>query len=100
MPPAHVHLDCEEAYFVLDGEVTFIVDDSELIKGREAFVLLPSGTSHTFGNRGAEPARVLVIHAPALDRYFAALEDLWRRPVPPTLEQEQSLMRRYGMHPA
>lgn len=100
MPPPHVHTDCEEAYFVLDGAVTFVLDGEERVEGPQTFVLVPDGTAHTFGNRSGQPARLLVLHAPALDGYFAALEALWHRPEPPTVEEERALMQRFGMRPA
>ncbi len=56
---------------MLDGLVSVIVEDEELRVGPEGFVLIPRGTAHTFGNAGDEEARLLVIHAPAMDAYFA-----------------------------
>jgi mannose-6-phosphate isomerase-like protein (cupin superfamily) len=100
MPPPHIHLGCDEAYFVLDGEVTFILDGKERTEGAETFVLVPGGTAHTFGNRSEEPARLLVIHSPALDAYFAELEQLWSGSKPPTVDEERALMSRHGMRPA
>ncbi len=47
-----------------------------------------------------ESARLLVLHAPALDRYFADLERLWSSPIPPDRSTELDLMRRHGMEPA
>src|ERR1700729_1874397 len=99
-PPAHRHVNCSEAYFVLDGEVAVIVEGEELRLGPEGFVLVPRGTAHTFGNAGGEPARLLVIHAPAMDAYFAALHDLWHRDQPPTPDEERALMARFGMERA
>ena len=100
MPPAHRHSGNEEAYFVLDGAVEFRVGD-EVFEGTSGtFVLVPSGEAHTFGNTSAAPARLLVLHAPALDEYFKDLEALWAAPNPPEREDEQALMRRHGMEPA
>jgi mannose-6-phosphate isomerase-like protein (cupin superfamily) len=99
-PPAHRHVTCSEAYFVLDGEVSVTVEDRELSVGPEGFVLVPRGTAHTFGNAGQAPARLLVIHAPAMDAYFAALHDLWHRDEPPTPDEERELMARFGMERA
>jgi hypothetical protein len=47
-----------------------------------------------------QPARLLVIHAPAMDAYFAALHDLWHRDEPPTPDEERELMARFGMERA
>jgi hypothetical protein len=56
--------------------------------------------AHTFGNAGNTQARLLVIHAPAMDAYFEELQALWSADAPPTREAEMKLMRRHGMEPA
>jgi mannose-6-phosphate isomerase-like protein (cupin superfamily) len=96
-PPPHRHTNCSEAYFVLDGLVSIIVDGEELTVGPEGFVLVPRGTAHTFGNSTEREARLLVIHAPAMDAYFAGLHDLWNRSDPPSPDEERALMARFGM---
>lgn len=96
-PPAHRHTNCSEAYFVLDGLVSVTIEGEELTVGPEGFVLVPRGTAHTFGNAGESEARLLVIHAPAMDAYFAGLHDLWNRDEPPSPDEERSLMGRFGM---
>jgi mannose-6-phosphate isomerase-like protein (cupin superfamily) len=96
-PPPHRHTNCSEAYFVLDGLVSVVVEGEELAVGPEGFVLVPRGTAHTFGNAGHDEARLLVIHAPAMDAYFAGLHELWNRPEPPTPDEERALMARFGM---
>jgi mannose-6-phosphate isomerase-like protein (cupin superfamily) len=98
-PPPHRHTNCSEAYFVLEGVVSVTVDGNELELGPEGFVLVPRGTPHTFGNAGEEEARLLVIHAPAMDAYFAGLHELWGRSEPPSPEEERALMTRFGMEP-
>ena len=99
-PPPHRHTNCSEAYFVLDGLVAVTVEDEDLAVGPEGFVLVPRGTRHTFGNAGESEARLLVIHAPAMDAYFAGLHELWNRPEPPSPDEERALMARFGMTPA
>jgi mannose-6-phosphate isomerase-like protein (cupin superfamily) len=99
-PPEHRHTNCSEAYFVLDGVVTAVIEDEELNLGPEDFALVPRGTAHTFGNASDQEARLLVIHEPAMDGYFAGLHELWHRDIPPTPDEERSLMARFGMeHP-
>jgi mannose-6-phosphate isomerase-like protein (cupin superfamily) len=96
-PPPHRHTNCSEAYFVLNGQVTVVVENEELTVGPEGFVLVPRGTAHTFGNAGEVEARLLVIHAPAMDAYFAGLHQLWNRDEPPSPDEERALMARFGM---
>jgi mannose-6-phosphate isomerase-like protein (cupin superfamily) len=96
-PPAHRHTNCSEAYFVLNGQVSVVVEDEEFIVGTEGFVLIPRGTAHTFGNASKREARLLVIHAPAMDAYFAGLHELWNTDEPPSPDEERALMGRFGM---
>jgi mannose-6-phosphate isomerase-like protein (cupin superfamily) len=98
-PPPHRLVNCSEAYFVLDGLVSVVVEGEELIVESEGFVLLPRGTAHTFGNAGDVEARLLVMHAPAMDTYFAELRELWNRTEPPSPDEERALMARFGMEP-
>src|SRR5579875_66947 len=99
-PPPHRHVNCSEGFFVLDGTVTFVLDGSECSGRHGDFLLVPRGAAHTFGNGGAGTARLLVLHAPAMDAYFAELDELWSRENPPAPEEERALMSRYGMEPA
>jgi len=99
-PPAHRHTNCSEAFFVLDGEITFVLGIDQLTGGPGDFLLVPRGAAHTFGNRSAEQARLLVLHAPAADAYFNELHELWAGDRPAEREEEVDLMRRHGMEPA
>jgi mannose-6-phosphate isomerase-like protein (cupin superfamily) len=99
-PPMHRHTDCSEAYFVLAGRVSVELDGRALSLEPEDFMLVPRGAAHSFGNVSEAAARLLVIHAPAKDRYFSALHDLWRRDEPPTKDDELALMAQHGMTPA
>lgn len=64
-PPAHAHADEDDSFYVLEGELTFLVDEEELVAGPGTFVLVPPGVAHTFANRGDAPARFVNVHAPA-----------------------------------
>jgi mannose-6-phosphate isomerase-like protein (cupin superfamily) len=99
-PPPHRHVNCSEAFWVLDGTITFVLDGVSLSGRRDDFLLVPRGAGHTFGNDGDEPARLLVLHAPAMDGYFAELDALWAGEQPPGPAAERELMARYGMEPA
>jgi mannose-6-phosphate isomerase-like protein (cupin superfamily) len=98
-PLPHRHVNCSEAFWVLDGTITFVLDGVESHGGPDDFLLVPRGASHTFGNDGDEPARLLVMHAPAADAYFVELEALWSKETPPTPDEERALMARHGMEP-
>jgi quercetin dioxygenase-like cupin family protein len=99
-PPPHIHTNCQEAFYVLEGEVEFSLGAATYLGHSGAFVFVPGGVAHTFGNAGTVPARLLVLHAPAMDAYFEELHELWSGPVPPTRDEEIGLMRQHGMEPA
>ena len=64
-PEPHVHDAEDDAFFVLEGELTFVLGEEELPAPAGTYVLVPPGVRHTFRNRRDEPARVLNVHAPA-----------------------------------
>lgn len=99
LPPSHRHHGNDEAYVVLDGEVEFRVGDDVIVGKSGTFVLVEAGEMHTFANTSADPARLLVLHAPALDRYFDELEVIWSGPNPPERDVEVDLMKDHGMEP-
>lgn len=99
-PPAHVHPDRVEAFWVLEGQAEFELDGSTTRADPGTFVLVPGSVSHTFGAAGITEVRLLVLHAPALDAYFRELEHLWSGDNPPSRGDELALMRRHGMEPA
>jgi len=98
-PPPHIHTNCEEAFFVLDGEIEFFLGDDTVIGRPGSFVHVPGGVSHTFGNAATSQSRLLIIHAPAMDAYFEELQALWSGKVFPSTAEEQALMKRHGMEP-
>ena len=64
-PPAHVHDDEDDAFYILEGELVFEVEGDEIVAGPGTFVLVPPGVEHTFGNRTDSEVKLLNIHAPA-----------------------------------
>jgi mannose-6-phosphate isomerase-like protein (cupin superfamily) len=71
----HVHADEDDAFYILEGELTFTFGGEEAAAAPGTFVLVPPGVEHGFRNDGAAPVRMLNIHAPAgFDRRIG-LED-------------------------
>jgi quercetin dioxygenase-like cupin family protein len=64
-PDPHTHDDHIDSFYVLDGEVEFVVEDEVLRLGAGSFVAAPLDVVHTFGNPGQNRARLLNIHAPS-----------------------------------
>lgn len=64
-PEPHVHVDEDDAFYILDGELTFTAGEETVAAPPGTFVLVPPGVLHTFRNDGLGPVRMLNVHAPA-----------------------------------
>jgi len=60
----HSHADHADAFYVLDGQVEFRVGDEPRVAGPGTFVAAPPGAVHGFAGAGAQPIRLLNLHAP------------------------------------
>ena len=67
----HLHRHTE-AFYVLEGELTFEVgaERQTITVGAGGFVAVPADVAHSYGTTGSHPARWLIIHA--RDGGFAA----------------------------
>jgi quercetin dioxygenase-like cupin family protein len=64
-PPLHLHEKHAEAFLVLEGELTFRLEDGERRVGAESWVFVPPEVVHTFAVAGEKPARFLDVHVPS-----------------------------------
>jgi mannose-6-phosphate isomerase-like protein (cupin superfamily) len=62
---AHLHADEDDAFYIVDGQMTFLFSDQRVTAPPGTFVLVPPGVEHGFRNDEARPVRMLKIHAPA-----------------------------------
>jgi quercetin dioxygenase-like cupin family protein len=67
-PPLHVHRSYDEAWYVIEGTVTFALGQERSQRGAGSFVFVPRGLAHSFANPGPGAARVLVIGSPSVAR--------------------------------
>ena len=74
-----MHLDQDEAWYVVRGELAFRVGDQELVAPAGAFVFVPRGVPHAFTVTGADPATYLLLFSPPVDRLWAAFSAAQRR---------------------
>ena len=69
-PPLHIHHREDEAWYLLDGQMTFHVGDESFEATAGCFVFAPRGIPHNF-TVDLEPTRVLVFASPAGFEHFA-----------------------------
>jgi quercetin dioxygenase-like cupin family protein len=96
-PPAHHHA-WAEAYYLISGEVEFEIDGrKQRVRGGD-FVLAPGGTVHGFRGVSDEPARMLIIDAPAHAEAF--FENVHRevREMPRDLPKLPVIGESHGIH--
>jgi quercetin dioxygenase-like cupin family protein len=104
-PPPHSHSREDEAFYVLEGEVTFHADGQSFTAGPGSWVTLAKGSVHRFRNDGRGVARMLICATPAgLENFFLEIGrpavDGEEGPFPPTPEDIQKLLAtapRYGL---
>jgi len=63
-PPIHVHHDCAEAFYVLEGEYVMYLEDREVMCPAGSFIFIPQGARHGF--------RVGEVRSRKLNFYFPA----------------------------
>jgi quercetin dioxygenase-like cupin family protein len=78
-PPPHIHAREDETFYLLEGDVEFLLGEQTVVAGPGDFVNVPRGTMHRFQNTGTETARLLLTFTPAgIERWFE--ETLERAP--------------------
>ena len=99
-PPLHHHKRESEAFYVLEGELTFQLGERRLRAGPGSFVFVPRTTAHAFVVE-SEQARFLTVVVPAALKPF--LDELSRPaeapvlpPEPAPLDLERFAQRRTG----
>ena len=95
-PPMHIHHDCAEAFFVLEGEYRIFIEEVEHRCPAGSFILIPSGLRHGF-RVGEVPSRKLNLYAPAgmVDYFFDLSKAMERGEADPA--KLDAIAQRHGM---
>lgn len=104
-PPPHVHGREEEGFYILEGEVAFMINGERVVAKAGTFANMPVGTPHSFRNESDRPARMLISVAPAgLEQMFfeigEPLAEGETRAGPPTQSEIERLIAiapKYGI---
>ena len=92
-PPLHLHIDQDEWFYVIEGEVAFQVGEQRLQLRSGESVLAPRRVPHTFSSVSPSPSRLLIAFTPAakMEQYFRDAE------LSPGSAGDADFMSRYGM---
>jgi mannose-6-phosphate isomerase-like protein (cupin superfamily) len=105
-PPPHLQHREEEAFWVLEGEYEFLIEDRTLTTRPGALIYVPKGTLHTHKNLGEDVSRMLVTQTPGglSEKFFeekglpgTGLSSVSSAPTPEELRRMVELGRRYGI---
>ena len=94
-PPLHLHTDCDEWFFVRDGDFKFQVGDDILRLGPGDSLLVRQDTPHAFVKTSEGVARLIVMHQPAatMEAYFRSVI----QQADQTVEGRRALAEKHGM---
>ena len=87
-PPRHLHRSCDVLFYVLEGEVLFLVGERQVTAQSGTLVFVPRGTVHASKVIGNVPARVLAAYVPGGQE--GAFEEFRRLPADVVAEKYDS----------
>jgi quercetin dioxygenase-like cupin family protein len=98
-PLPHIHHDEEEAFYLLEGELSIACGEQTWTAMPGAFALLPRGIPHSFRASDAGNARMLQISSPAQFERFAAEmgEPAKTETIPPSSDVDVDKLKRVAL---
>ncbi len=95
--PWHVHHAEDEAFYVVEGEMTFLCGDQRLRAGPGTFVYGPRDIPHGFRVEGTQPARLLLQCTPGgFERFVIDLSESTPPSGPPDFAKMMALAAQYN----
>ena len=96
-PPPHIHRDCDESFYVLEGTFDFSLAGQAFSAGAGSFVHLPRGVVHTHRAGGGAAAKALVIQSPAgverdIEEAGKPAAVVTARPAPPPMSELERIV--------
>lgn len=89
-PPPHVHRRHQEAFFVVEGTLTFRAGEETLEAPAGSFVFIPPGIVHAFSNPTDAPARCVNAYVPGgIEGFFIEIGQLMATADPDPAEIER-----------
>ena len=102
--PIHVHANDDETVYVIEGELTAVVDGRPRRLAAGESIFLPRGIPHQLVNMSGNPNRYILIGTPALfDRFVEEAgrelrpDEVVRPPTPAEIERLREASPRFGI---
>ena len=78
--PRHFHRHLDEMFYVLEGNMRFLVGEEEMVAEPGAFLYIPRGTIHAWRPTGTAPVRQLIAFLPG--GFEGYLDEMQTLPTP------------------
>jgi len=99
-PGPHYHEREDEWFYIVEGQVSFLMNGSWVDVFPGDSVYSPRGSIHAFKNKTDQPIRVFMNIAPAgFERFFAEVAEEWAQSVPDMI-RIKAISDKYGIHSA
>jgi quercetin dioxygenase-like cupin family protein len=99
-PGPHYHDREDEWFYILEGQVSFLINGTWTDVFPGTCIYSPRGTVHAFKNNTDQPIRVFINIAPAgFERFFAEVVEEWAQPER-DMSRITAISERYGIHSA
>jgi uncharacterized cupin superfamily protein len=97
-PPMHVHSREDELFLIVEGRVSFFVNDQWTDVGPGGAVFMPRGCAHTYRNKTNTPTRQWILATPSgFEKCFVACADEFARSGGPDAGKITELLRVQGI---
>jgi mannose-6-phosphate isomerase-like protein (cupin superfamily) len=102
--PYYLHHFEDEAFYILEGESTFICDGKKTIAGPGEYLFLPRGIPHGIRVTGSKPTTMLILAMPGTG-FVGMMQEMGEpatkrvlpAPAPPDMEKLTRLCAKYGI---
>ncbi len=98
----HIHKQMTEIFYVLEGEMELILNQSKVTAVPGTLMTVPENTPHGFSNPSSVRSRLLIMFCPADSReqYFEGLAELTKDGRKPSQEELLELTQKFDQYPA
>ena len=95
--PIHRHLEMDEAFYVIEGRGTFILDDACHPIEKGASIFIPKNAWHGFENADGELILLWIVAPPGLECLFREIASRpGASPIQRTKQQLNEIAQKYG----
>jgi quercetin dioxygenase-like cupin family protein len=96
--PYHIHYAEEEIFFVLEGELTFISGERQMVGTAGSYTYLPRDIPHGFKVTGDKPARFFILTLPAgFEQFVLEMSEPKPSAEPPDLDKLMSVAAKHNI---